>query len=46
MELGGTAPHEVYMPSSDQFHLDEIVFDDFDDSSLDCLDLPSGGGPV
>lgn len=45
MCAGGTAADDIYMPSSDQIHPDQIVFDNFDIHSLDyLLDLPSGSG--
>lgn len=47
IDVGGAAPHDMYMPSSDHFHPDEIAFDSFDVPSLDyLLELPSGGGQV
>lgn len=45
MSMGGTAPDDIYMPSSDQIHPDQMVFENFDVHSLDyLLDLPSGSG--
>lgn len=47
MEVEGTAPYEMDITSSDQFHPVEMVFDDFDVSSLDyLLDIPLGGGQL
>lgn len=45
MSIGGTATDDIYMPSSDQIHSDQMVFENFDIHSLDyLLDLPSGSG--
>lgn len=45
MDIGGTAPDDIYMPSSDQIHPDQLVLENFDIHSLDyLLDLPSGSG--
>lgn len=47
IDVGGAAPHDMYMTSSDQFHPDEMAFDHFDVPSLDyLLDLPSGDSQV
>lgn len=45
MGVGGTVPEDIYLPSSDQIHPDQVVFENFDIHSLDyLLDLPSGSG--
>ena len=47
VDIGGEAPNDMYMPSSDQFHPDEMIFDGLDVRSLDyLLDLPPGGEQV